>query len=352
MLAYILPVLMLYLIVGTIAQKYIGLYAATKIFFSSAVIWLGGFMPLPGLPIFLAFIFINLLVKLIFKSPWSWRQSGIILTHIGVLMLLLGGFLTAVMSAEGYIDLAPDQTKAFVSDYHAREFVLLDHAGHVVRRWDHSDLRAGQKLELVGGAQVEILTTCRHCDIQKRVPEEGDTKIYHGMAKPMMLTPGKLRREDEENLAGMRLILTGVKDTAQAGVYVVLEGIAKYPVFDMGGETYRLALRRAQRALPFSVTLLDFKRDMHPGTMMAKSYQSRVKIMDGEQSWESTIRMNEPLRYKGYTLYQASFVQTGGEDISVLSVVQNAGRVFPYLSGILMSLGLLIHLFLRKPEGQ
>ena len=65
-----LPVVMLYLVLGTVAQKYIGLYAATQMFFSSPILWLGPF-PLPGFPVFLAIITVNLTLILIYKCRWT-----------------------------------------------------------------------------------------------------------------------------------------------------------------------------------------------------------------------------------------------------------------------------------------
>ena len=60
--------------------------------------------------------------------------------------------------------------------------------------------------------------------------------------------------------------------------------------------------------------------------------------------------MNEPLRHEGYTFFQASFSQTAQGETSVLAVVQNYGRLFPYISSIIMSLGLLIHLLMQLPK--
>ncbi len=83
LLHYALPVLMVCLIIGTVAQKYIGLYEATQIFFAAPFFWLGP-VPLPGLPVVLGLIALNLAGKLIFKSPWHWRNAGIIITHLGI----------------------------------------------------------------------------------------------------------------------------------------------------------------------------------------------------------------------------------------------------------------------------
>ena len=59
------------------------------------------------------------------------------------------------------------------------------------------------------------------------------------------------------------------------------------------------------------------------------------------------IKMNEPLRYKGYTFYQASFIEGKLKDTSVLAVVKNYGRLFPYISSIIMCFGLLVHMILK-----
>ncbi len=137
LLHYILPVVMAYLVVGTVAQKFIGLYQATQIFFSAPIIWMGEALPLPGMPIFMGLIFLNIAFKLAFKSPWHWRNSGIIITHIGAMLLLLGGLFTALFSNEGYIALGKNEVKSIISDYHAREFVVMDEHGKTLISLDH-----------------------------------------------------------------------------------------------------------------------------------------------------------------------------------------------------------------------
>lgn len=341
LLHYALPFLMIYLIIGTVAQKYIGLYEATKVFFSSPILWLG-IVPLPGLPIIITLIFLNLCFKLFLKSPWKIQNAGVIVTHIGAIMLLLGGMFTAFFSNEGYIDLAPNETKNFVTDYHSREFVLLDDQNHEVAVFAHKDLYKEQSLSFSGlPFTVKIIDACRNCDIKARrfVQEE-----HRGMALHMELSNGKLHNEDEENMAGVTF---SIEDSNEDGIYLVLENVPKQPTVIVHGKVYRFALQRQHRTMPFNIELIEFKRDMHPGTAMASAFQSRVRIIDGGAKWESVIRMNEPLRYKGYTFYQSSFFQTPQGDVSVLAVVWNVGRAFPYISGIAMCLGIILHLSVR-----
>lgn len=345
MLHYVLPVLMLYLVAGTIAQKYIGLYEATNLFFSDLVFWLGP-VPVPGLPVFIGLMIINLCFKLVLKSPWTIQNSGIIVTHISVLLLLLGGLLTMLMSEEGYIDLAEGEQKNVIADYHMRDFVILDGEGKELHAVHQKALAQDDVLEFAGYPfKINILGACRNCKITAR--QADDNTSYFGMAQYMQLSNDKLRLEDEMNMSGVTFALEG---TDSDGVHLVIESVLKWPKFVAAGKEYQIALRKQQRRLPFRVELLDFKREIHPGTALAKSYQSRVRIHDDDAQWESLISMNEPLRYKGYTFFQSSFLETANGDVSVLAVVLNAGRTFPYLSGIVLCIGLLVHLWARRTK--
>lgn len=347
LLHFTLPVLMVYLVIGTIAQKYIGLYASTQIFFSAPVIWVYDAFPLPGMPVIVALIFLNLAFKLIFKSPWTLRNAGIILTHIGAILLLLGGLFTALFSNEGYLDIAEGESSAIVSDYHMREFVITNtETNAVLHRFNHDDMHAGQTVTFGDfPINLEVIEYCKNCEIVER-PEDDKSNAYMGMAQHMKLMPKAAEHNDEENFAGLTFSV-GVEGIQQ--VFVALEEVPRLPKFTIEGVSYQFELRRQQRALPFRVELLDFEAQHYPGTQMAQSYQSRVLIHDEGKKWESTISMNAPLRYKGYTLFQSSFARTpDGREVSVLAVVWNAGRSFPYLSGIVMCIGLLLHLFMRQ----
>lgn len=108
---------------------------------------------------------------------------------------------------------------------------------------------------------------------------------------------------------------------------------------------------RGQRVtLPFSVTLVDFEKKFYPETLIAKSFKSVVIIKDQDIEQERTISMNEPLRYKGYTFYQASFSENSQGETTDLAVVKNEGEWLPYLSTFLITLGLIIHLIFHIPR--
>jgi hypothetical protein len=319
-LFYTLPWLMIILVLGTLAQRYIGIYEAEKLFFASFIVWLGP-IPTPGMYSLLTLMGVGLILKLILKSPWNAISAGNIITHLGALLLLVGAFLTAYSSEEGFIVLGEGQKGNVISDYHAREIAIYKH-DNLILTLPRESLREGDTLaQLPFSASIE--QTCRNCTM-----EEGQ------------LTPAPLRKEDEENLFGVRISVDGKS-------YIVSEAGGPATITH-GEDTYILVAQKQGRPLPYTVQLKQFTKFTYPGTSVAEEYESIVRIIDGEVSWQAPIRMNEPLRYKGYTLYQSSFLQVDGETYSVLAVVKNAGRVFPYIASIVMCLGLLVHIIMRR----
>lgn len=341
--------LMVILVVGTVSQKYVGLYLSQNTFFYSWLIMVGP-VPLPGGMPTLGLLTIALIAKLIFKSEWSWQKSGIIITHIGALLLMLGGFLTFVQSHEGSMILTRGAKSSYMTDYHARELAIID-AGtnETLRAIPFRDLRVGKTFHLLDTpVTIEVVKVCANCTFP---PREGDVDAeLRGRARNFDIAPIPPEKEDEDNHAAIQFRIAGATDVDTNGIHFSTEMIDKSPQVTVGGHTYNIALRRARTKLPFEIELVDFEKTYHPGTEIAKTYKSEVVLRDQGAEWRSLIQMNEPLRYRGYTLYQASFVDNGTETATVLAVVKNAGRLFPYISSIVMCIGLLIHMALQLPK--
>ena len=106
--------LIILLVYGTIDQKYNGLYLAQEKYFSSWIVW-GIF---PGGRMAMSIVFVNLTCKLIFNSPIRLNRIGTLVTHSGMLLLLLGGFFTAYFSNEGSMPIPEGQQSSYYQDYH------------------------------------------------------------------------------------------------------------------------------------------------------------------------------------------------------------------------------------------
>ena len=115
------------------------------------------------------------------------------------------------------------------------------------------------------------------------------------------------------------------------------------------GQQYVMILQKEKTYLPFAIELKDFKKVMHPGTEIAKSYSSDINLIENNIPRSVLIEMNKPLRHKGYTFFQASFIEGPNGEATVLAAVHNYGRLFPYISSIIMSIGLLLHMLVNLP---
>lgn len=117
---------------------------------------------------------------------------------------------------------------------------------------------------------------------------------------------------------------------------------------DVGGQEAHVGYGPSQSTLPFRVTLLDFHSDTYPGSRMAATYESRVRVDDPERgTFERTISMNHPLHHRGYTLFQASFID-GEPQTSILSVSRAPGLPLVYLGTALVGAGALWMSFLKR----
>lgn len=97
----------------------------------------------------------------------------------------------------------------------------------------------------------------------------------------------------------------------------------------------------------FDLKLEEFTVGRYQGTMKAMSYQSRV-LVDGRET--ALISMNNPLKYKGYTFYQASFSEDerGKPVMSILSVNKDPGRFLKYLGSLLIVLGSILLFWFKR----
>jgi len=339
---YALPWLMLLLVLGTLAQRYDGLYQAERVYFSSPIFWLG-VLPLPGTVTILAVIVLNLLAKLVQQKGWTGKKLGVAITHVSILLLLVGGGVTALLREEGFIELTPAATSQQVTDYHQRELVVTKN-GVPLQTLPFENLAAGQGIAGLPFG-LRVTAACRHCTPAAVTNPTADLR---GAAQKFSLQAEKPLAQDEDNVSGVTLEVSGL-DATQNGVYVAFTPMLMMPEVTQGQDRYQFIIRRAVRDLPFSIRLEQFHKSEHPGTRIARDYRSDVMVTDGSASWPVTIAMNEPLRYRGYTLYQSSFVERPDATATVLTVVRDRGQIFPYLAITAMCLGMVIHLITRLP---
>ena len=94
------------------------------------------------------------------------------------------------------------------------------------------------------------------------------------------------------------------------------------------------------RPLPFSIDLVEFRKQDYPGSDQAMAYESDVVFTpESGESHEQTIWMNNPLEHRGWKVYQAGFV---GADVSIFQVTRDPGLIPMYLGCALLCAGILV----------
>ena len=173
------------------------------------------------------------------------------------------------------------------------------------------------------------------------------TEEYYNFLEQKKNRP--VEKEDNRNRPGILFKISGTGTTTD-GIYGLFLGQTIPQSITVHDAQFQLVFRRQRTYLPFSIELIDFKQILHPGTNIPKSFSSEIKLIENNIGIRKIIQMNEPLRYGGYTFYQASFMEGKQHDTTVLAAVKNYGRMFPYISSIIMSFGLLLHIILKVPR--
>ncbi len=344
-LAGLLMLLML-VFFGTLYQADHGLYEAQRIFFNY-VIWVAGVVPFPGSSLVLWVLSIQLIVFMLFTLPLVWKKAGLWVVHGGLLLLLVGGFITQVMAVESQLTLAEGDTGHFTTAYDKWEVAVWR------SRADTNDVVAYADYDLQPGAVLNLapwpakLTVLKYHENAAAFTSmvTGGKLPYLNASAIASLEPRKPEKEAPQNAPGLIAKLSTGKGPDRE---ILLYGLESRPLaLTLGGERVLLQLRRRHYPLDFSLHLNDFIRTLHPGTDVAKSYESYVDLQDGLSSRPVKIWMNNPLRYQGYTFFQASFVIDKDGEHSTFAVVTNPGRLLPYISSLMVFGGMLLHFILH-----
>jgi len=150
-------------------------------------------------------------------------------------------------------------------------------------------------------------------------------------------------RDDEVRSEAVRLTASAGGETVQSWL-----GLRESVALPFGKHPLIIQYRPAMRPVPFSVKLLDFRKTDYPGTEMAAAFESDVELSDPGRgvTLKKKISMNNPLKYRGYSLFQSSYVQ-GPKETTILSVRNDPGVPFVY-AGFLIVLAGVITLFTSR----
>lgn len=330
---------------GTIFQVDNGIYQAQHRFFDSIVFFAYGYIPLPGGMLTLGLLFANLIGSFFVHYQAGWRMPGLMLTHLGLLLLLLGGLFTRITGIEGQMSLLPGEGSNLAESLTEWELMISDELSNVrdVHAIDFRRLREGTRFRLDdSGLRFRVIEA--HANA-RAFGGEGEPQAGLANASGIRsLRPVRLDKEPPMNRPGLILQVEGAQEITRA---LLWGGEANHLALQLpeGGVRF-LRLRRRQHELPLFLELNDFQKSFYPNSQIPSDYRSLVTVRFGEDHERNAIiKMNEPLRHQGWTFYQASFSQdpNSGMEFTVLAVTRNYGRLIPYWGTGMASLGLAMH---------
>jgi hypothetical protein len=372
---------------GTLAQVHEGLWDGQTRWFRSLVVvrapgdvwWVPPIFPggyLIGLVLLL-----NLLAAHLKRFQLTKAKVGINLTHFGIILMLVGGLATDLLSRESIMNFREGETRFYSEATRAYELVFtrpLDAQREEVVAIPAALLKTGAELrdpKLPFTVKVKNYWVNSEPSFRAPMQQNAPPLTDKGIAQDWDFSERKeTKGMDDRNLP------TAVLDLGEHGVWVVpswaseeavIEGVkrsytrsvgadvaagiaaklAAPQEIEVGGQKWRMALRPERHYKPFSVTLLKTTHEIYLGTATSmnpqgipKNFQSRVRIdhpAKGETR-EVDIYMNNPLRYEGLTFYQSTMGRDEVVDVgrSGLQVVRNPSWLIPYLSCLIVGLGL------------
>ncbi|MEO8497973.1 MAG: cytochrome c biogenesis protein ResB, partial [Planctomycetota bacterium] len=301
---------------------------------------------------------------LIFK-----KRGGIVLIHGGIGLLMLGELFVGTFAAEERIAVDEGDTVSHAIDIRSTELAIVDSSKSdkddvvVVPLWvkgrQSSFLRDGKTIQNEAlPFDIEVVDYYRNSELKDVGPSAANKA-----------TAGKGRQTvAQEARAGSGADSSGEVDMSSAYVRFLEKGTSKEIdtyllsqvvlrargggqfTFDetipAGGKDYQVELRFKRTYKPYSIRLIDVRKDDYIGTTTPRNYQSDVQLVDASRSVNREVKiwMNNPLRYAGETFYQSGYhADPSGVESTTLQVVKNTGWMIPYVSCVLVMFGMFTH---------
>jgi hypothetical protein len=368
---------------GTIAQVDLGLYKAQNDYFRSFFVYWGPrtagwrIPVLPGGYTVGGLLLINLITAHFNRFHFSKKKVGIWMTHVGLILLLVGQLLTDMLSHETHIWLSEGQSKNYSDSSAHVELAVIDTSNpsydHVVAFGEKLVTAKGELKDANLPFTIRVKDYFVNSEPQVHAPmmAKGPPQASNGAGKSVEFAEAVPTVSlDSRNIPAA--IVEVVTPEGSLGTWVVSSWLAEEKLlqilaagfrnqageqmgsrlartvnepqeFTFKGHTYQLALRPVRFYKPFSIELQKFSHDRYAGTDIPKNFSSRIRVRrpDTGEDREVLIKMNTPLRYGGETFYQSGFDDVD-PTVTILQVVHNPGWLAPYFACFLVGAGLLV----------
>ncbi|MGJ8676795.1 MAG: cytochrome c biogenesis protein ResB [Akkermansiaceae bacterium] len=312
-------------------------------------------IPLPGAYLVTFVLFINLFLGGIIRIRKGWKNIGVIISHFSMISLLVAGFVSHHYSKEGIMFIYEDDVSDYAQSY--TEYTIevceiidgLKTEPHVVKTehlasLDIDDVKEIHFPELP--FNIKVSHWMRNSKVFKGNPAKQNA---YPVVDGLILGWAENQPMEEENAAGCYLDVIPKGDVASSTKLLLYGPHIDMVTASIDGKVYGFSLVREIWPMPFKVRLDSSIGEYYPGTNKPSSFQSEItRFGDNDEGADTTeksftIKMNEPMRYGGYTLYQARWSGETARAQSGFAIVQNPSDQWPKYSIYMSMLGLTVH---------
>jgi hypothetical protein len=361
---------------GTLAQMDNGLWAILHGYFRTWLAWIpfqvfvrfgqvffwfpktwhvSGSFPFPGGYIIGGALLVNLVAAHLVRFRMSWKRSGILLTHAGLIVLMLGELVTGLFAVEGMMIIVTGESSNYVIHTDKTELAVINSSDS---KTDHVVVVPGSMLKQRPGSEwirheqlpfdIEVNRYMVNSSEPRKVKPDEYNPATAGVGREGVVDEEKPTTGTEQriDMAAAYVTFHAKDNGALLGTYLTTPWIDEAQTVKVDGKEYQVALRLQREYEPYTIHLEEFHHDLYPGTNTPLNFSSKVRLIDPERSVdrEVLIYMNNPLRYRGATFYQADWIRSPqGDRGTKLQVVTNPGWLMPYFSCAMVGLGMTIH---------
>lgn len=280
------------------------------------------------------------------------RRAGIVLLHGGIALMMFSELWTGLQAQESHMRITEGQTVSYAVDQRAAEFAVVDKSDAeqdrvtvvpmalLVNALEEDKIFDDPALPFT----IRVVEFMQNSNTRDRQPQE-ESPATKGIgllriAENMRINTG-VGDASGVDFPSMYVELKSRTEETNLGTYLLSALLPYDEPLQIDDKPYEIALRFKRVHKPYSVKLIDFKHDLYLGTGKAKNFSSEIQLLDPDRNVDRTFKiwMNNPLRYAGDTLYQASF-DPRDERVTTLQVMTNSGWMIPYVSCMLVAIGM------------